>query len=50
MIFREPVLRAVEVFAIVAPERKVNLDTTPLALQTQRPHFIEVSALYLLLT
>jgi hypothetical protein len=39
MILGEPVFGAVVVFAIVAPERKINLDATPLAFQTQRAPF-----------
>jgi hypothetical protein len=51
MVFREPVVRAIVVLAIVAPERKINLDTALFALQTQKaPYLPDVSAHYLLLT
>lgn len=36
MIFREPMAWAIEVFAIVAFEGKVDLDPAPLAIQTVR--------------
>jgi len=41
MILGKPVLGAIVVFTVVAPERKVHIDPAPLTLQMQLSSFSE---------